>query len=404
MATKVLLIEDSLADAVFIKRILAKAERFTLQILHEETLALGLERIDTSEPDVVLLDLTLPDSLGMETYLKVSKAAADLPVVVLSGLDDETLAMQAVHLGAQDYLVKGKIEPSLLSRALMYAVERKEASLALQRANDELEQRVRERTSELEKMQERSRQQQEELAHASRLSSLGEMASGLAHELNQPLMAIVGFSSSCHERLKSSAANTDELSELLSDITAEATRAGNIIKRLRRMVQKRASQESTFSMSDLVRETVDFLKREIENYESQLNLEFEAASDLVTADRIQIQQVLMNLATNGLQAMSETDVGSRLLSISVSNSTDDVDVDVTNTGPRLSDEDMERLFQPFYTTKVEGLGLGLSITRSIVEGHHGSLTVVPGDVEGMTFRFSLPAEKTAADLRQVNQS
>jgi len=219
---KVLVIEDSQTHLSLIRGMLSKTKDAAFAVEAYQQLSAGLNRLDEGGIDVVLLDLTLPDSEGVESFRRVAAQAPDLPIVVLTGVDDEEVAVSALHSGAQDYLIKGQIDGNLLARSLRYAIERKSAELEVERARDELEIRVEQRTAELHQMQEAWRLQQEELAHATRLNTLGEMASGIAHELNQPLMAITGFADVCLQFLKSDESDRTQLTEILTDIAGEA--------------------------------------------------------------------------------------------------------------------------------------------------------------------------------------
>lgn len=391
---RVLMIEDSNTHLQLIRGMLSRTKGAAFAVEAYQQLAAGLNRLGQGEIDVILLDLTLPDSEGVESFHRVAAQAPDLPIVVLTGVDDEEVALSALHSGAQDYLIKGQIDGNLLARSLRYAIERKNAELEVQRARDELELRVEQRTAELREMQEASRLQQEELAHVSRLNTLGEMASGIAHELNQPLMAVTGFSDVCLQLLDSNESDRGQLRELLTDIASEAHRAAEIIKRLRKLVTKRPTQKLRCDLNEIVQETVTLLDKQ-----TRVSIELNLSDNLpkVNADRVQIQQVLLNLTTNGLQAMTSNNGEPKQLTICTGTDNDTVFVEVSDTGAGLSAEDFERLFQPFFTRKPNGLGLGLSISQSIIEAHSGELTARRNKGRGMTFLFTLPiARKTAS--------
>ncbi len=390
---KVLAIEDSDVHVHLIRGMLASAKgaAFAVEVFH--CLSAGLERLVEGRIDVILLDLTLPDSQGVESCRRVASEAPALPIVVLTGVDDEEVSIAALKCGAQDYLVKGQIDSQLLSRSLRYAIERKRGELEVQRARDELEMRVEERTAELRRMQEAARQQQEELAHVSRLNTLGEMASGLAHELNQPLMAIIGFTDTCLQMHRASQFDTDSCALILEDTAAEAKRAGEIIKRLRKLVSRRRAQTSPVDLNDLIRETVPLFGR---NSVIEFSLDLDENLPQVMADRIQIQQVLLNLANNAIQAMDSANRVTKRLTIKTGIDSRDESpfVEVSDTGPGLPAEDLDRILEPFFTRKPDGLGLGLSISRSIVEAHAGKMTVRHNFEGGLTFRFGLPLKTT----------
>lgn len=384
---RVLVIEDSTTHLQLIRGMLSHTKGAPFAVEAYQELGAGLKRLNDGKIDVILLDLTLPDSEGVESFARVAARAPDLPIVVLTGVDDEEVAVSALQSGAQDYLIKGKIDANLLGRSLRYAIERKRAELEVERARAELELRVEQRTAELREMQEAWRSQQEDLAHADRLNTLGEMASGIAHELNQPLMAITGFADVCLQLLDSDQFDREQLTEILRDIASEAHRSGEIIKRLRRLVSKRSAPKSPCDLNELVRDTITLLGKQTE---ASVELNLSRGLPHVRVDRVQIQQVLLNLANNALQAMKLNDGEPQKLTIRSGNDRNTVFVEVSDTGTGLSAEDFSRLFQPFFTRKPDGLGLGLSISRSIIEAHSGELTARRNSGRGMTFLFTLP--------------
>lgn len=386
---RILVIEDSPTQVMSIRSMLAGDSDSSYELRIAHSLHAGLEELKERPFDAILLDLTLPDSEGVETCIKVSEAVAELPIVVLTGTDDEELAILALKNGAEDYLVKSQINSNLLVRALRYSIERKLAVLALKKAHDELEDRVEQRTAELREMQNVAAMRQEELAHASRLNTLGEMASGLAHELNQPLMAIIGFTDHCLYMMRDGETDKDKCMEILGDAANEAKRAGEIIKRMRRMVSKRVSQQSLSDMNQTVSETVRIVRPGLS---VDIELDFDDSLPKILIDRIQIQQVIINLAQNAVQAMDGGASDQRRLTLRTGKGSGNLYVEVSDTGPGLAPEDLERLFDPFFTRKADGLGLGLSISRTIIESHGGKLTVSRNNHAGLTFRFELPTQ------------
>ena len=391
---RVLIIEDSDMQIALIQDMLQKAKNANFEAIVEMSLQSGLSRLSDESFDAVLLDLTLPDSTGMETCEKVCAAAPTVPVVVLTGADDEKTAASAQQHGAADYLVKGEVSSDLLARCIRYSITRKKTAIALQQANDELEQRVDERTAELKQAQADVAQRQEELAHAARLNTLGEMASGLAHELNQPLMAIIGFTDHCLSLIESDDDNPERMTEILHDTSRQAKRAGTIINRMRRLVSKRASSTEPANLNQVIEESVQILRPGLE---LKIELDLQAELPEVLIDRVQIQQVILNLAQNAVQAMeNETDKECELIVRSGELNSEFVFVEVVDNGPGIEPEHLERLFEPFFTrNKPDGLGLGLSITHNIVETHGGELSAKHNEDSGLTMRFTLPMASVA---------
>lgn len=292
-------------------------------------------------------------------------------------------------------MVKGEIGSDLLARSIRYSIARKEAELKLKAANDELEQRVEARTQQLKAMQDEAALRQQELAHASRLATLGEMASGLAHELNQPLMAIIGFTDHCIHAIETGKNDPDRMTAMLKDTSQEAKRAGEIIKRLRRLVSKNITAREASNLNDIIKESVELLRP---SQDVAIELALEASLPQTVVDRIQIQQVVLNLGQNAVQAMAANDDIPAKLTLRTGQVDEELFVEVVDTGPGMTPENIERLFDPFFTrNKPEGLGLGLAISRKIVEAHGGELNVTANEGTGLTFRFTIPTTPVAEE-------
>jgi two-component system sensor histidine kinase TtrS len=246
--------------------------------------------------------------------------------------------------------------------------------------------------TERKRSEEQTQELQKELAHVSRLSTMGEMASGLAHELNQPLAAIIAYADACHELVESGRIVQGQLIEVLRAVSSQADRAGKIIHRLRKLVKKSEPVRAPIFVNDAVREVASLLETEARNVGSYVRLELDEQLPSVPADFIQIQQVLLNLMRNGLDAMADTEPGNRELAIYTRRSPEGhVEVAIRDRGRGVARENVSRLFEPFFTTKPEGLGMGLSISRTIVEAHGGRMWLTPNADAGMTVRLVLPA-------------
>ncbi|MDH3411352.1 MAG: PAS domain S-box protein [Gammaproteobacteria bacterium] len=239
-----------------------------------------------------------------------------------------------------------------------------------------------------------ARRHLDELAHASRLSILGEMATGIAHEVNQPLAAIVSYAQACLNMLSSDNADVAVIKDALSKITAQGRRAGDIIHHLRQLVRKDQTARTELDLNGSVRAVLNLFKNEVRLTGVTLSLDLAEMLHDVEADRVQIEQVLLNLVRNALDVLSMQRPGSRHLSISTRpGSNTGAEVCVTDTGPGLEGNDPERLFETFYTTKPDGLGVGLSISRSIIESHGGRLWARENRSGGLSFYFTLPGPR-----------
>jgi PAS domain S-box-containing protein len=233
-----------------------------------------------------------------------------------------------------------------------------------------------------------------ELAHVARLSTLGETVATLVHELNQPLHAVANYAHGSVRRLLSRAEKDEDLLAALEQIVEEADRAAEIVRRVRGFIQKREPDLSKLSVNNLVEEAIELGRAELEQCRTRVALELAENLPAVVSDRIQIEQVILNLVRNGLEAMLETPDDSRLLDIRTFRHGDEaVQVDVSDRGKGLGEEDMKRIFEPFFTTKPEGMGMGLSISRSIIQAHGGRLWATTRQDRGCTFHFTLPVSK-----------
>ena len=246
-------------------------------------------------------------------------------------------------------------------------------------------------------IQEELHRQHDQLAHASRLSTLGEMATALAHELNQPLTAIL---SNANAALRLHAAEpasrprgafSDDVAETLADIASDAARAGEMIRRLRHLIRKDESRKEPFDVSQAIR-CIETLARAaaLEN-EVALSFELAAQPALCIGDAVQLQQVVLNLVRNSVEAMAVLHKPERRLVVRSLRHDDHTVVSVEDAGLPVSQDALDRLFVPFYSTKENGLGMGLSICRSIIQAHGGSIEARRGGARGLTVRFRLPA-------------
>ncbi len=243
--------------------------------------------------------------------------------------------------------------------------------------------------------EEQARQRQAELAHVARLSMLGEMATTLAHELNQPLGAIANYSQAC---LRTLAANADAIEVVvgaLKQITAQARRAGQIVRRLRTFVRKSDGERRPTDINALVTEALQFIEREARDRRVQLRLELADGLPAVRVDAVQVQQVLLNLMRNALEAMNGANCLARALTVHTQLASEDsLQLRVRDTGPGLDEAARNRVFESFYTTKAQGMGMGLSISRSIIEAHGGRIWLEAGPGGGAEFNFTLPLHPT----------
>ncbi len=246
-----------------------------------------------------------------------------------------------------------------------------------------------------EQEREKLRQLEAELAHTNRVSTLGEMAASLAHEIKQPIAAAITSANTCMEWLAHEPPNLDRARAAAGRIDKYGNRAAEIIDRIRSLYKKSPPQRELVDVNEIIEEMLTLLKCEADRYSIAMRTELAAELPKITADRVQLQQVFMNLMLNAIEAMK--DLGGEL---TVKSQLQDgqLQFSVSDTGVGLPTEKMEQIFSAFYTTKQQGSGMGLAISRSIVESHGGRLWATANDGRGATFHFTLPA---AAEILQV---
>lgn len=242
-----------------------------------------------------------------------------------------------------------------------------------------------------------ARQQEERISRTARLITMGEMASMLAHEINQPLAAIANYCNGCVMRMESGAAMA-ELLPVMKRAAAQAERAGKIIRRIREFVKKSEPRRAAVPVAAILDDALGFVDLDTQRRGIRLALDVAPGLPDVHADRILIEQVVLNLVRNGFDAMKDTEPDERMLTVRARASGERaVEIAIIDRGHGIDGEDRERLFQPFFTTKAEGMGMGLSICRSIVEYHDGRLTVESDPEGGTMFAFTLPVEEAVRD-------
>ena len=420
--TNVLLIEDNPEHAAFLKRLLNLSEAVTdFRLEHVDTLALGVERLKAGGIGLVLLDLALGDSDGLETFILTMAAAGDVPVVVMSGSSDVDLAIETVQLGAQDYLVKGHVDNQLLIRSMQYACERQRVQIQLRRAHDELERRVEERTSMLQQANMRLQQEiaerrraeegtrainhkltetlgqlrsaQQEVILRERMHALGRMANGIAHDFNNTLAPILSFSELL--LVKPEIANDPvKARPFIEKIHIAAKDSASVVNRLREFYRRRDENElfTPVVVNELVQQVIAVTRPRWKDQALAAGVNISIRTELgevptVPGNEAELREALANLLFNAIDAIRGR--GSIVIRTEVQGAW--LVVTVTDDGVGMTEDVRRRCLEPFYSTKdVETPGLGLGSVYGIVRRHEGQLDIRSEPQHGTSISISLP--------------
>ena len=492
-ALRILLLEDDSGDAELIQELL-EGEDFVCEVTRAQTRAEFLTALENVDFDLILADYKLPSFDGLSALNLALSARPDLPFIFVSGTLGEETAIEALKIGATDYVLKPRLSrlvPSV-QRALREARERtdrkraeetlreqanllnlthdaifvrdmdgvitywnhgaealygwtaeqakgklarellKTASpvprdrifaelLSSGRWEGELGRTTKDGTQVVvasrwslqrdwrgtpvaaletdndiserkraEEERERLRELEADLARISRVSMMGELAASLGHEITQPIAAAAMNARACLRWLQREPPEIREARQSLSRIVNDVGRAAGIIDRNRSLYRRGAPQREPLDLNEIIREMVVLLHDAAHRHSISIRTDLGAALPMTTADRVQLQQVLMNLMLNGIEAMRDE---SGELSVTSKRTEDgQLSISVSDSGIGLPNGDPERIFEAFFTTKPQGTGMGLSISRRIIESHGGRLWATPNAGRGATFRFTLPNE------------
>ena len=366
---RILCLENDLADAELVH-----------ETLEADGIACELTRVEAEGEfrdalrggfDLILADYTLPAFDGLSALRIVRQQLADVPFIFVSGTLGEEVAIDALKMGATDYVFKTR-----LSRLVP----------AIHRAMREAGERV-----ELRQQRDRLRQLEAELAHMDRVGIGGELAASIAHEVNQPLSGIVSSGSACLRWLAADPPNLEEARESVRRIVAAGRHAGEVIARIRALTTRSTAPAEKLDLNETIRQVLVLIGDEAKRNNVTIRTLFADGLSAVTGDRVQFQQVVLNLVINGIEAMTSVRDRARELVITTENiDPDQVQVSVEDSGMGIDPNAIAKIFEPFYTTKSAGMGMGLSITRSIVQRHGGGLSVTAKRDRGAIFYFTVP--------------
>ena len=422
---KVLLIEDSVFATRHTQKMLsaANSSEFNVELECADQLSTGLKRLAEDRIDIVLLDLTLPDSHDLDTFTSVHAQAPQMPIVVLTGLEDETLAVEAVHKGAQDYLVKGQLDSNLLKRSILYAIERKQGQEELRKSREHLGEMVEDRTAELKKTNQQLRKEiaerkqtekalrrtyedleiahqqleesQAQLIQTEKMSALGTLVAGTAHELNNPIMGIMNFSTHCIKHTS----EQDQIYTVLQDIEHEAKHCAEIVRNLLTFSHTEKDDDKAYekeSLAEILGRVLKLLSYRIEKQRILVTQHIAEDTPEIWMKPNSIQQLILNLATNAFDALEGSE--KKEFNVDIHREGEFVRMTIADTGCGIAAESLRSIFDPFFTTKPvgQGTGLGLSVSQGIIKTHAGQIKCQSKPGEGTKFTILLPIDRKMA--------
>jgi two-component system cell cycle sensor histidine kinase/response regulator CckA len=360
----VLLVEDNPGDMLLFKEALRQANNLPFKLTHAGRLSAALKELEERVFDIAVMDLSLPDAQGFEGIRKVMRDFPNLPVVVLTGLADDAAGIEAVQMGTQDYLVKGQFDGSSLSRAIRYAIERKQVYKALEESNEKLQ-------------------------RAKNLEDIGRLAGGIAHDFNN-MLTVINLSV---EAISESINHQSPIHPDVVQIKSAATRAAELTNQLLAYGRRQILRPGSLNVNSVVN-SMDGAIRQILGDDIVCGLQLRATQTQVYMDRTQLEQVIFNLALNARDSMPKG--GTLLIETSNVIRGDPAEpwlmLSISDTGVGMQQETAARVFEPFFTTKnmARGSGLGLATVYGMVHQSGGDIELQTRPGEGTRFDVFLP--------------
>ncbi len=390
MPIQALLLEDNPDDVELLRFHLSESR--DVQVSVSNTLKSALVQLQDTDFDVALIDLSVPDSQGLETFIEVQSTCPSAAIVILTGLDDQSVASQAIQRGAQDYLNKNDVNGRLLERVIRYAIERKRAQHALKVAH-----------LELKEAHKQLKTTQAQLIQIEKMESVGRLAAGMAHEVMNPLAIILQGVSYLESESEADAGDWQTRREVITYMRESVIRAQHIVKSLLDFSRPSRLELKEVDISALLEEALNLVERQMVFKQIKLVHDIEEELPRILADENQLIQVLINLIANAYQAMDRK--GQIILHAYPHMITKDeldrhpeikekfqheqqaVVVVIEDSGPGMDEDRLAKIWDPFFTTKApgKGTGLGLSIVRTIIQAHQGVIFTTSKLGEGTKF-------------------
>lgn len=376
----ILLVEDNPGDARLIKEFLAESSTGSTDLDIAERLDEAIQRIEEGNFDLILSDLSLPDSQGTNTLQNLLSAAPETPVVVLTGSNDDALGMKLIQEGAQDFLIKEQVDSDRLTRCINYSIERKLAETELQR-----------KKKEIEEAHNKLRTTSQMLIQSEKMSAIGTLVAGVAHELNNPLMGIINS-------IEISLKRTDQNDRRYHYLTIAKDATDRCIEIVDSLLTFSHSDSESFQRENC-QKVLDRVLKLVEYRIKKSGIRITHCtkdSDLKVWMRPNnMQQVFLNLISNAIDALEESE--RKEIFIDMNRNESYAEIVIGDTAGGIEPEHLHRIFDPFFTTKPvgKGTGLGLSICKNIVEAHNGDITCQSVVGAGTKFTILLPDERRA---------
>ncbi|OIN98905.1 hypothetical protein COS16_09355 [Candidatus Desantisbacteria bacterium CG02_land_8_20_14_3_00_49_13] len=346
---KVLLVEDNPGDARLIQEMLKEVKDADFELEQASRISEAVKRVTGKGIDVILLDLSLPDSDGLDTFIRVSAKAGEIPIVVMTGLTDRTLAIKAVQGGAQDYLVKGTVDSNLIIHSLRYAIERKKAELKL-------------------------KELQEQLAQANKMAAVGTLTGGVAHRIKDPLTVIITNIRMIRDLIEKEkeSISIEELRVMAEKIDSASEFAQKTVSDLFLFTREFMLEMKPLDAVEVIEGSVSSLKGTA--FEKiKITRNFESGLPAVSGSREKLALAFSHIIQNAVEAMPRGGT----LGIKAVKTKDGnwVEISFLDSGCGIPEKKLQSIFEPFFTTKELGTGLGLSITHEIIARHKGAIEI-----------------------------